>query len=518
VNDEKNYKITTSQTNCQISNDIIRAMWAFLMFFTLVIWFAAYPKTKLLYGKHEEKVVKAKSQGKVYRLWHNSGFFSIVVFQFIGFPFLWAMCILKLADPNLHIGTDWAPTVLWWIVRFFVYFCTFTIQPALLASLLRGTRNLESIITAHRILSYLSFIGAVSAQFVILWPITTEVDPFNPQPGYYSLIIYGTLFGSSMIAAAAQALYIERKIVSALNQSIAVAKDDKTRKIKDKLSSMQSTFRRTMLLQATIFIFLAAAPFMWCLHDYFLPISWLAIGPLMLKSLTSIMMDEAEKKSGKKNKSSKPTGGKNNNNNNTGGGEDSDHNKLGGSNNNNNMNTKPNNQVQVHQKSDVDSSDIGAGSTVMHIYGLEENFGALSEQQVLEPPKKLSPAEAAKAKKMGRISAGDISEASTGLSGTAPGGTTTFTSTLGEAQNPLFDPMRRADEGRVEMRVSPAMRVLSMLTPKSRKAGATGKTPTSARSQKQMFFAPDSDDEEEDEGNDKSPPAQNLPVESREIV
>jgi hypothetical protein len=428
------FKITTSQVDCQINYVIIRVLWALLLITSLGSFFLSWPKVRLALARHQNVVALHKSRGKTYRIYDSKSLFCCLIIMCQGTPCVWALALLKLVDPEQHVGAQWAPTLLWWAVRFAVYVTVFTMQPALLRSLLKNQRTLEPIVRFNENLSVVFLLVAEFAEIVSIWPVVAAVDPFNPVPGIVALLFYGALFSLAMLGSALQAWYIERKVNQILSASHELAKNEKTLRIREKLAGVQKSVRFAMYFQALIYIFLIAFPFMWKLHDYFLPVSWQAIGPILVRVVNSLMDEEKDK-----NKSSQ---------------DSFEHSRP--------QPRQPQVGAGADQLSDAGSSGVGADPDVMHVYGIHESNAAMSEFNSARVP----------------VSSMAGSESFESTADHA--GTDGVPVSLDETNQAASDHNNNA----IAVRVSPMMRMARMMTP-SRRAIA-GNSPSKPKPQ---FFS-----------------------------
>lgn len=100
------FRITSSLTSCQISYVIIRVMWALLLALGVFTYIRVFPQVRFLVNKHTAVVAKYKATGKRYGLRDNKALSNLLIMSIFGMPSLIAMCILKLAQPDLHVGAQ----------------------------------------------------------------------------------------------------------------------------------------------------------------------------------------------------------------------------------------------------------------------------------------------------------------------------------------------------------------------------------------------------------------------------
>jgi hypothetical protein len=504
------FKVTTSITDCQMSDIGIPILWGLLLFSTITAWIISLPKSKWLYSRHLEKAKKFRSQGKSYHVYDNRALLSCLISQSVLFPVVWIMCFIKLTTNQL-VGVDWAPTVMWWWVRTVLYACTFMLQYSLVKTLLRSHQDLDHLIQIYKFWSVATFIGAVSGQFVSIWPLTTDVDPLNPTAGIVAVSFYGIMFAISMMGGAVQAKMIERRVVETLNKSLQMQQDDKISRIRDKLGSMQTAFARTMIVQATMFLIVGCIPIMWQYHGWFLPISWQAIGPLLNKSLNSIT-DEEKKKKGSESKDN--TADKTPM-------VTSANRKIvqlqqsksdGNIHQNNNNNSSDNNEVLSREQ----SNSIMSGRDLA--LSLDNNSSSTSM---------IHQNSASELKMYNKTTSFNVNTSNNNNNNNKKSASITTTTTTSNnntlvAPPPAKSPARNPNHTNynnttnnsiqvedsddihrgVEQRVSPAMKVLAMMTPKKgsrASSGASSTTPSSklAKNKQQYFFGEDGEETRE---------------------
>ena len=297
---DSDFKTLSDVTSCHINTQLIQALWGIMIALQVPFLLKSVPNLIYLIKRHGEMQKKERAAGRSYSIRDNKGLFSVLLFVVLGFPLVWALAIIKIAEPWRMLGKDVLVTILFWLVRFFFFNALLTIQPALLKSLLRGQRNLEHIISGHSIFAWTIYIGTNAVSLVALWPLVTEVDPYNPVAGMASVSLYFLSSGVALLTLGIQALYIERKVVTLLSATADITKDGRSQVIKQKLSSLQRSFATIMLVQSLIQFIFGAVPMLWPFHAYQWPISWMTWGQVVYKSVSSITHNEQTNKSGDK--------------------------------------------------------------------------------------------------------------------------------------------------------------------------------------------------------------------------
>ena len=92
-----------------------------------------------------------------------------------------------------------------WVARASVYFCTFVLQDALLATLLRSQRGLERVIVINNVSSRIFLFLTIASGGLAIWPIVADpYDVFDPAPGVAALLFLGIMLSVTTALAAGQ--------------------------------------------------------------------------------------------------------------------------------------------------------------------------------------------------------------------------------------------------------------------------------------------------------------------------
>lgn len=88
----------------------------------------------------------------------------------------------------------------------------------------------------------------------------------------YLLYFAGMVISITLIVL--QTWYIKVKVVSMLNESYSVSKEEKVLVFRDKIKTMQNSGIRQGGIQVLFYLSFLMIPHMYNLHDYFLPIRY----------------------------------------------------------------------------------------------------------------------------------------------------------------------------------------------------------------------------------------------------
>ena len=126
-------------------------------------------------------------------------------------------------------------------------------QPSLLSSLLRSQKNLDSVIAMNNYLSIIHMVVTILISIATITPIVIPQLVFEPVVGMTSVAIFFCWTALAMLFFGLQALYIEKKVIAILSESYAISKDDRTRRIKEKIDKHQKNNIRQGFIQFCIY-------------------------------------------------------------------------------------------------------------------------------------------------------------------------------------------------------------------------------------------------------------------------
>lgn len=290
------FKLTSSNTDCQMNLILIRVLWGINLFVNIVFYFPIVRNMLSLWQKHKKNALEARTRGKVYSIRENKGLFSNLPYVCLGWWAQTAMAIMKLVDPDQHIGVSWIATILWWIQRTSFYFAGDTFQPALLASLLKSQRNLDHLVARNFLAAKIHFFFAVAVQFMAIPPLVVQVNEFDPQVSFASVGLLLNIYAAAMFFLCMQARYLKKEVIRILDQSIALSKDEKTKKIRAKLSNVQDELVKHALLQFGLYLVFGVLVFTWRYHDYLIACSWIFV-PITARGVTNSIVHDNDKSS-----------------------------------------------------------------------------------------------------------------------------------------------------------------------------------------------------------------------------
>mmetsp|Transcript_8308 Transcript_8308/g.9434 ORF Transcript_8308/g.9434 Transcript_8308/m.9434 type:complete len:213 (+) Transcript_8308:40-678(+) len=89
-----------------------------------------------------------------------------------------------------------------------------------------------------------------------------------------------------------QSVAITIKAGRMFEASYAVSQDERIKQMKEKIGDMNKSAAKQSLIQVSFYMMFLVNPFMWNLHDYFLPISWISFIILGKKMMTATVRDD----------------------------------------------------------------------------------------------------------------------------------------------------------------------------------------------------------------------------------
>lgn len=292
---DSDFQVTNDFLDCQINVLGVRILWGVSLAICLLFAYLSASDLKWLWRKHLGIVKKNKSMGKKYGLSDNKGLSALMPYVAIGFPAQVVYSIIKIANQDLKLGASVVVTVFYILWRTTFCMAPDLFQPALLESLLRTERNLDHIIRLNRNLSVAHMIFWISLSILPVIPMVVPQSMFDPQVGIISVAIWFFLIAFCFVFWPIQARYIEHKVQSVLASSYAISKDDRTKRIMEKIALNQHDVIRGAMLQIFVYTFFAVFPFMWNKHDYLVPISFISGTLQIRRALSSLVQEESDK-------------------------------------------------------------------------------------------------------------------------------------------------------------------------------------------------------------------------------
>jgi len=228
-----------------------------------------------------EVFYESRKKNKGYTLFQNKGLLSIIAYFGLSTPPHFIMAILHFIDPDTRIGFDLFPTICFFLNKFGFYLAALIVQGSMFAAALKSDKSQQYLVKTNYI--FCSVVFCVSTIVGSLGFIT--FDWLQSDVGGQIQLMQALYLtqGFALFGQGFGALMIFRKLSHALSRVKDTA-SGKSEGIRKKIADLQMETFRQGAVQGTIYILLGSIPFFINKHQYFLPISWLAM-PLLGKRL-----------------------------------------------------------------------------------------------------------------------------------------------------------------------------------------------------------------------------------------
>lgn len=258
--------------SCHINEDAVRYLWVVNLIVWLVCLLFSLNQMESIVYKFRELQKKAKSRGKVYKLWENKGLMTVLCGLFIGFPGMAIVAILRIAFPELRIGKDIVITLFWMYGRLGVTTTAFMHQPALMKQMLLAYHETESLLRRYdRYATLIAIIHFSSCFWILPVLITAEQSVFISRICFIGFCIHMSI---SYLLLAYQARVLEKGLYAKLTPTSH--NNEQLKAVRDKLTTNQFRIFIQAGLQAMVYFIFTLSPPLWLTYDYILPITWIA--------------------------------------------------------------------------------------------------------------------------------------------------------------------------------------------------------------------------------------------------
>ncbi|GBG32477.1 Hypothetical Protein FCC1311_087022 [Hondaea fermentalgiana] len=268
--------LNTEGEDCQINTDVIRGLWSINLILCLINFGRAFPSIKMRWDQFAEVKARKNAMGEQHSMRRNRGLAALLLAAFIMYPAMAGMAILMLVRPEEErVGITPGATVFFGAARISFYTSIYLFQPALIGSLLKGSRATQYLI--HR--TYV--ISAVLSAMGVLTGILPFIELFagDNGKGAVAQAVYLSTMGLTLLQIAClgiQAQWTKGRVVKALDMSYELTRSDRTLELKAALVAMERENVVQTGGQALIYIVLVFVPYVANFHSYWLPVGWFA--------------------------------------------------------------------------------------------------------------------------------------------------------------------------------------------------------------------------------------------------
>jgi hypothetical protein len=218
-----------------------------------------------------------------YTLMKNKGLIGVLFFYIFCTPGNFVMIFAKWANPTSRIGFDPLPTSLFFIAKFGLYASGIFLQGPLLSATLkmetRFKRTVQINYIANTIIGCSSMITGGIPFITLMNYQNNRIKQFEIMWAYYTCQAF------TLACQAITAFLVFRHVKSVVLKSKDVSSNTaKSEQIIKKVGALQMQIFKQSCVQSLLNIIMEAVPFLMNKHQYFLPISWLAM-PLLGRAL-----------------------------------------------------------------------------------------------------------------------------------------------------------------------------------------------------------------------------------------
>lgn len=275
--------VNTDGVDCQINDVTVRCLWGVLLLACLYMQGVSATRIHQRYQDFRGYQRLQRERGRRAKLRENRGLIAALTHSFITFPCIVIYSIIRIAKPDERVGITVTASVFFFVTKAAFYFSGWAFQPALLASILQGQKygrkRIEQLVRLNNRINFgLMIMSCITGVYAFL-PLFTENDKVD-ETAKIALLLYYLTMTLTLMFWGFTFKYVEKQVDEVLTASYASTKNERTEQIRQKLVEMQSENFRQAVIQTIIYGVFLFYPFLWNKHDYFHPISWIAIALL----------------------------------------------------------------------------------------------------------------------------------------------------------------------------------------------------------------------------------------------
>jgi len=258
--------------DCFVSLIAVRCLWAVVLAAFLISTLTSFPGyVQILRSFRRLQDKRIESGKKPMSILNDRTLFYLTFLFFVMYPFVMALSIWLLVDPEARIGGQIGPTLLWWSARSSLYVCTSLFQTSLIRKLALNVQesatlpfelSSRKLITAHFILGALVFV-----------PLATD----RKEAEVISWVIFNLGTAATLGVICYSGLYVRNTLLRQLGEAFSVLNDSEIYKTMDRISVMQKVVIREAFIQGLVHLLFGSIPWLFTTFIYWLPISWLAV-------------------------------------------------------------------------------------------------------------------------------------------------------------------------------------------------------------------------------------------------
>ena len=287
--------LDTSSSDCGVNRYAIVALWIVNM---LLVFYVLFKSLVVI----EYRVTNFNMQRKTrpdYTLWKNKGLMATMCLFLGTIPCMLTYSVLKFAVPSARVGFNLPLTIVFLVGKVTFYTGVMFYSPSLLATALKSEKSqfMKRVVRFNYM--FTGFVQCVSITAGILPFITYARGPPSPTNAENTLddqlVVLKAYYysqGAGLGMFGISSLYVNYVIQKQLARAVSLSSDGggRVQKIRKKIRDVMMTGVKQAVVQSAI-VFSMTTHFLLNKHDYFLPISWLAMAVLAKNVAFAVELD-----------------------------------------------------------------------------------------------------------------------------------------------------------------------------------------------------------------------------------
>lgn len=274
---------------CDTSIVAIYILWGINL--AALIW-CAYKSAFVVLLRFENFFEQRKTKHN-YTLWNNKGLIAVLCYFAMSFPPHLILTIWSLVNPTRRIGFEAGPTALFFLAKTGFYLAVVFVQGPMLAAALKGDSSAAYVVRRnYMVVSINNAMSIVIGGFAF---ITLMYFSYNNETGRQIQVMraYYLLQALALYGNGLNAMLVKFEVNRVLTKASALqAGQKRSDHIRAKINELQSSASKQGLIQGTVYTIMGCVPFFINKHQYFLPMSWLAMVVLGKTLAHQIVVDK----------------------------------------------------------------------------------------------------------------------------------------------------------------------------------------------------------------------------------
>ncbi len=282
--------IETYNKQCPLNLLSIRILWGLNLLLIIFVMTESF-EVFLFRTVNYLKLRKERGIG----IQQNKGLFAVYIYVIISLPAHICLSILKLINPDLHVGFDILTSIFFFLGNVGFYASTSVYQTALFASTFKKEeiKKVQGLHLYNGIVWLSQMIGALVG-FIPLALALERVNDVGTQQSF--IISYFVLRSLSFLGNGLTTGIMVKQITVVLDKSAKTneVNSSKLLELKAKFIDVQSSAFKIATLLGIFFLLCACWSYMWTKHDYMLPLVWIFMPFLQRKVVNAVNLDKSK--------------------------------------------------------------------------------------------------------------------------------------------------------------------------------------------------------------------------------